>query len=160
MELNTRRCMQCKGEMAMTVLEPIAGEDQGVRMRIERMPAMRCPEGHKRFIAPDFAVRMMQAFVAGEPLTTLASAAEKGLLRKRLHCPGCGAELTGAPAGHAQARRPVTLKGLEAIDVQVEIPTYKCSGCGKDNLPPAAAVSDGLMKASIQAFRAAQVAPT
>ena len=77
MELNTRRCMQCKGEMTMTVLDPIAGEDQGVGMRIERMPAMRCPEGHKRFVAPEFAVRMMEAFVAGGPLAPLAAAADR-----------------------------------------------------------------------------------
>ena len=117
MELNTRRCMQCKGEMTMTVLDPIAGEDQGVGMRIERMPAMRCPEGHKRFVAPEFAVRMMEAFVAAGPLAPLAAAAEKGLLRTRLHCPGCGAELAAPAAERIEARRAIALKGLEAFDV-------------------------------------------
>ena len=160
MEINTRRCMQCKGEMTMTVLDPMKGESEGVSLRIERMPAMRCPEGHKRFIAPEFAVRLMEAFVAGEPLTHLEPAAEKGLLRKRLHCPGCGTELTASPEGHVQARREVTLKGLEAFDVQVELPKYRCPGCGKDSLPPAKAANDGLMKASVAAFRAAAVTPT
>lgn len=160
MELNTRRCMQCKGEMTMTVLDPIAGEDQGVGMRIERMPAMRCPDGHKRFVAPEFALRMMEAFVGGEPLAPLEAAAEKGLLRTRLHCPGCGAELAAPAAERIEARRAIALKGLEAFDVQVAIPKYRCAACGKESLPPAKAVNDRLMKASIQAFRAGQVAPT
>jgi DNA-directed RNA polymerase subunit RPC12/RpoP len=160
MELNTRRCMQCKGEMTMTVLDPIAGEDQGVAMRIERMPAMHCSDGHKRFIAPEFAVRMMEAFVAGEPLAPLAPAVEKGLLRKRLHCPACGAELAAPAAERIEAKRAVTLKGLEAFDVQVAIPKYRCAACGKESLPPASAVNDRLMKASIQAFRAGQLTPT
>jgi DNA-directed RNA polymerase subunit RPC12/RpoP len=160
MELNTRRCMQCKGEMAMTVLDPIAGEDQGTRMRIERMPAMRCAEGHRRFIAPDFAVRMMETFVAGDPLAGFASAAEKGLLRKRLHCPGCGAELAEPAADRVRAGRAVAFKGLEAFDVQVEVPKYRCAGCGKESLPPGKTLNDGLMKASVQAFRAAQLTPT
>lgn len=160
MELNTRRCMQCKGEMTMTVLDPVAGEDQGVRMRIERMPAMRCAEGHKRFIAPDFAVRMMETFVAGEPLTPLESAAEKGLLRKRLHCPGCGAELAAPAAERVEARRTIEMKGLSPFDVLAEIPKYRCAGCGRESLPPANAVNEGLMKASVAAFRATAVAPT
>jgi hypothetical protein len=160
MELNTRRCMQCKGEMSMTVLEPFAGEYLGTRMRIERMPAMHCAEGHRRFIAPDFAVRMMETFVAGEPLAALEPAAEKGLLRKRLHCPGCRAELAGPAAAQARAERTLALKGLEAFAVQVEFPKYRCAGCGKESLAPAKAVNDGLMNASIQAFRAAQVTPT
>ena len=159
MELNTRRCMQCKGEMAMTALGPTTGEEQGVRMSIKGMPAMQCAEGHRRFIAPDFAVRMMESFVAGEPLVALESAAEKGLLRKRLHCPGCGAELSEPAADRVRAGRAVAIKGLEAFDVQVEIPKYRCAGCGKESLPPGKSLNDGLMKASVQAFRAAQVTP-
>jgi DNA-directed RNA polymerase subunit RPC12/RpoP len=160
MQINTRRCMQCKGEMAMTALGPTTGEEQGVRMTIAGMPAMQCAEGHKRFIAPEFAVRMMETFVAGEPLAALEPAAEKGLLRKRLHCPGCGAELAGPPAAQVRAERTVALKGLEAFAVKVEMPKYRCAGCGKESLPPGKTLNDGLMKASVQAFRAAQVTPT
>ena len=160
MQINTRRCMQCKGEMAMTALGPTTGEEQGVRMSIEGMPAMQCNEGHKRFIAPEFAVRMMESFLAAGPLAPLDAAAEKGLLRKRLHCPGCGAELTAPATDRAQAKRTVPLQGIDAFTVRVELPKYRCAGCGKESLPPGKTLNDGLMKASVQAFRAAQVTPT
>lgn len=160
MQINTRRCMQCKGEMAMTALAPMAGEEQGVRMSIEGMPAMQCAEGHKRFIAPEFAVKMMEALLADGRLVPLEPAAEKGLLRTRLHCPGCGAELGDGARSRAAAKRTVAVKGLEAFGVQVELPKYRCAGCGKESAPPDKALTDGLMKASVQAFRAAQVTPT
>lgn len=160
MQINTMRCTQCKGEMSPATLEALSGEELGVRMRIEGMPAMLCAQGHKRFVAPEFAVRMMETFVAGEPLASLEAAAEKGLLRKRLHCPGCGAELVQPSGERVAAKRRIELKGLAPFAIQAEIPMYRCAGCGKESLPPAKAVNEGLMKASVAAFRAAAVAPT
>ena len=160
MQLNDMRCKECKGVMALRTLEPIEGEQQGVRMRIERMPAMQCAEGHKRFVAPEFAVRMMAALTADPKLVPLPGAVLKGLLRKRNCCPGCGAELGAAAQGREQAKRDVQLKGLEAFSVAVELPTFRCASCGKECLPPQGALVDGLMNASIQAFRAAAVTPT
>lgn len=159
MELNNMRCKECKGVMSLARLAPIEGEQQGVRMRIEGMPAMQCAEGHKRFVAPEFAVRMMEALTADQKLAPLPRASLKGLLRKRSHCPGCGAQLDAAQ-GRVQAQRDVQLKGLEAFGVTVELPTFRCASCGKESVPPQGEMLDGLMKASIQAFRAAEVAPT
>jgi uncharacterized protein with PIN domain len=160
MQINTMRCTQCKGEMALATLENLSGEELGVRLRIEGMPALRCAEGHTRFVAPEFAVRMMETFVAGEPLAPLEAAAEKGLLRKRLHCPGCGAELAAPAAERAHAQRTIELKGLAPFRVQAELPKYRCASCGRESLPPGKALNEGLMKASVAAFRAAAVTPT
>ena len=158
MKVNTMRCKLCKGEMQLRALDPAAGEEHGVRMSIEGMPAMQCPEGHKRFVAPDFAVKMMEALLADEPLVPLDAAAQKGLLKKRYCCPKCGQALEGA--GGVEAKRVLQLDGLEAFGVQVELPKLRCPACGQETVPPEKAVADGLMKASVQAFRAAQVEPT
>lgn len=160
MQINTMRCTQCKGAMSPATLDALSGEELGVRLRIDGMPAMRCAEGHTRFVAPEFAVRMMETFVAGEPLAPLEAAAEKGLLRKRLHCPGCGAELAAPAAARAQAQRTIELKGLAPFRVQAELPKYRCASCGRESLPPGKALNEGLMKASVQAFRSAAVTPT
>jgi hypothetical protein len=158
MKVNTMRCKVCKGEMQLRALDPTAGEEHGVRMSIEGMPAMQCPEGHKRFVAPDFAVKMMQALLADEPLVPLDAAAQKGLLKKQYCCPKCGQALEGA--GGIEAKRVLQLNGLEAFGVQVELPKLRCRSCGQETVPPEKAVADGLMKASVQAFRAAEVEPT
>jgi hypothetical protein len=160
MQLNNMRCRECKGTMSLRTLEPIEGEQQGVRMRIEGMPAMQCAEGHKRFVAPEFAVKMMEALTADRKLVPLEGASLKGLLRKRSCCPGCGQELGTAAQGRVEAKREVQLKGLEAFGVRVELPTFRCASCGRESVAPQADVIDALMKASIQAFRSAEVAPT
>lgn len=159
MKVNTMRCKVCKGEMQLHALGALAGEEHGVRMSIEGMPAMQCPEGHKRFVAPDFAVKMMDALLGEAPLVPLDAAAQKGLLKKKYCCPKCGQALEGAGAS-VQAKRVLQLDGLEAFGVQVELPKLRCPGCGRETTPPEKAVTDGLMKASVNAFRAAEVEPT
>lgn len=159
MKVNTTRCKLCRGEMALRSLEPMAGEEHGVRMRIEGMPVMQCAGGHKRFVAPEFAVKMMQALLADDKLVPFDPAAQKGLLRKRYCCPQCGQELAGDEA-RVEARRVLKLNGLEAFGVQVELPKYRCGSCGRESVPPEKAVVDDLMKASVNAFRSAQVEPT
>jgi hypothetical protein len=159
MKLNTMRCKVCHGEMALRSLGALDGEEHGVRMHIEGMPAMQCPEGHKRFVAPDFAVKLMDALLSQDRLLPLDAAAQKGLLKKTYCCPKCGQALDGAD-GSVEAKRVLQLKGLDAFGVQVELPKLRCAACGQETVPPEKAVADGLMKASVNAFRAAQVEPT
>jgi predicted RNA-binding Zn-ribbon protein involved in translation (DUF1610 family) len=159
-KVNTMRCKLCHREMALRSLEPMAGEEHGVRMRIEGMPVMQCAEGHKRFVAPEFAVKMMEALLADDKLVPIGPAAQKGLLRKRYCCPQCGQELAGNGDARVEARRVLELKGLEAFGVQVELPKYRCASCGRESVPPEKAVVDDLMKASVNAFRSAEVEPT
>jgi DNA-directed RNA polymerase subunit RPC12/RpoP len=128
-------------------------------MRIEGMPAMQCAEGHKRFVAPEFAVKMMEALLA-DPLVPLEGAAQKGLLKKRYCCPGCGQELGAGDHGRVAAKRVLEMKGLNAFGVQVDLPKYRCAACGRESVEPKDAMVDDLMKASVQAFRSAEVAPT
>jgi len=159
MEANTMRCKECKGEMKLGAIDAMAGEEQGVRVRIESMPAMQCARGHKRFVAPDFAVRLMNALLADNKLMALDAAKEKGLLRKRHCCPRCGQELGGAGAGSVQAKRQLELPGLAAFGVQVDLPKLRCASCNAESIPPEKTVVDRLMKASASAFRAADVSP-
>ena len=98
-----KRCSRCQGDLAPTVLEPFCGEDSGVRMSVEGLPALACPEGHRRFLAPDFPNHLMDALLAGEPLLPVPAAGQKGLLRKRLHCTGCGEPLEDRSAGDVEA---------------------------------------------------------
>ena len=159
MEANTMRCKECKGEMKLGALDALAGEEQGVRVRIEGMPAMQCAQGHKRFVAPDFAVKLMNALLVDNKLVALDAAREKGLLRKRSCCPKCGQELGGSAAGSVQVKHQLELPGLAAFGVQVELPKLRCASCSTESVPPEKAVVDGLMKASASAFRSANVSP-
>jgi len=95
-----------------------------------------------------------------ERLVPLDGAKQKGLLKKRYCCPGCGQELGADAHGRVETRRVLEMKGLEAFGVQVDLPKYRCAACGRESVEPRDAMVDDLMKASVQAFRAAEVAPT
>jgi hypothetical protein len=160
MKVNTMRCKLCHGEMALCSLDALAGEEHGVRMRIEGMPATQCSKGHKRFVAPDFAVKLMRALLSQDKLVPFDAASQKGMLRKRYCCPGCGQQLDVGGASSVEAKRVLELDGLEAFGVQVELPKFRCPGCGRESVPPEKAVADDLMKASVNAFRSVEVEPT
>lgn len=156
----TRPCSQCRKEVVLSTVDSMAGEAAGVRMSIVGMPVLACAEGHRRFLAPDFALTLIDALLPGEPLVPVAAATQKGLLRKRLHCPGCGKELAqGAGETHVEAKRVLELKRGAAFEVRVEVPTFRCS-CGKESVSPEDVLGEALMKASVHAFRSAAVTPT
>jgi DNA-directed RNA polymerase subunit RPC12/RpoP len=159
MKLNTMRCTECHGEMALRTLAPMAGEEHGVRMQIEGMPAMECAKGHRRLVAPDFAVKLMEALLKDDHLVELDPASQKGLLRKRYCCSGCGKELADGATSHVEAKRVLELQGVDAFGVCVELPKYLCSACGRESIPPEQVVVADLMKASSHAFQSAQVSP-
>jgi hypothetical protein len=159
MKMNTKRCQVCEREMSLHTLDPLEGEVHGVRLQIEGMPVMKCPQGHKRFVAPDFADRMMEALFQDDSLVPVDAAMQRGLLRKRYCCPACSKGLEGGENRRVEAKRVLELAGCGAFGVCVELPKFRCSACDREYVPPGAVVVDDLMKASVHAFRAAAVAP-
>lgn len=160
MKLNTMRCKECHREMGLSLVGALAGEDSGLRVHIEDMPVMACAEGHRRFLAPEFAVMLMQALFKDkdEPLVAAERASLKGLLRKHCTCPGCGARLA-SDTGTTEAKRVLELGQSKAFGVTVVVPKFCCASCGRESVPPDAVLGDAFMKASAQAFRAANVTP-
>jgi hypothetical protein len=154
-----KRCSRCQGALGPALLEPFSGEESGVRMSVEGLPALECAEGHRRFLAPDFPNNLMQALLAGEPLVPVPAAAQKGLLRKRLHCASCGEPLDGQPAGEVETVRVLEVKGSSPFGVRVEAPKFHCAACGKESALPERALFDALLKASVNGFRAARIDP-
>ena len=159
MELNKMRCKLCRGEMSVRKFDAIEGEDHGVHMRIEGMPAMQCEQGHKRFVAPDFAIRMMEALLADKALVPINTAAKKGLFKKRYCCADCGESLEPISGDRLVAKRHLEIPGLDPFDVQLDVPKYRCSSCGHESVEPRDVMVNDLMKASVQAFRSAEVTP-
>lgn len=158
MTLNESRCRLCEGEMTLQPLERIEGEEHGVRLRIERMPAMSCAQGHRRFVVPTFASVLLDALLADPPLVPLEGAGRRGLLFKRNTCPGCDAVLEGAASGRIESHHVIELDGLAPFDVHVEMATFRCSACSRESVEPKDAVLEDLMKASAHAFRSGELA--
>ena len=159
MQPNTLRCPQCNGEMTMTPLGPIEGEEHGVHMKIEGMPAMQCANGHKCFVAPTFPVKLLDELLAAPQLVPLDAAAERGFLRKRYRCTACDAVLDSHGSGRVEATRSVEIEGLARFGVEIDLPSYRCPSCTRDYVEPHDTMVNDLMKASAHAFRSAKIAP-
>jgi glutamate-1-semialdehyde 2,1-aminomutase len=66
----------------------------------------------------------------------------------------------GCYHGHSDSLLVKAGSGALTFGVQVELPKLRCASCGQESVPPEKALADDLMKASVNAFRAAEVEPT
>jgi hypothetical protein len=153
------RCKECDSEMALTPLPPIEGEEHGLHMKIDGLPALRCSNGHTRFVAPTFPSQFLDRLLSAPDLVPLESAAEKGFLRKRYCCPACGQALDTHEADRVQADHTMDYDGQPPIAVHVDLPAYRCDACGRQCVEPRDTMVSDLMKASAHAFRSAHIAP-
>jgi predicted RNA-binding Zn-ribbon protein involved in translation (DUF1610 family) len=156
---DTLRCTQCDSEMRLTLLGPIEGEEHGVHMKIEGLPALQCANGHTRFVEPTFPMKLLDGLLAAPALVPLDAAGKKGLLRQRYCCPACGEVLDTHDAGRVETDRSIELDGLSRFGVHVDLPSYRCPSCGHECVEPHEAMVNDLMKASAHAFRAAHITP-
>jgi DNA-directed RNA polymerase subunit RPC12/RpoP len=159
MQPNTLRCPQCGSEMTMMPLGPIEGEEHGVHMKIEGMPAMLCPNGHKCFVAPTFPAKLLDELLAAPKLVPLDAAGQRGFLRRRYCCTVCGEALESHGSGRVEATRSVDFEGLDRFGVEIDLPSYRCPSCAREYVEPHDAMVNDLMKASARAFRSAQLGP-
>ena len=154
----SKTCKQCGADLALARLETMRGEEAGVALSIEGMPAYACDKGHKRFLTPDFPMRLIDSLVKAES-PDLPIAQKKGLLKKRYLCPRCSGELPGEPGTHVTLERELALKDSAPFIATVSVPLYHCAGCGVDAMRPGEELTNALMKAASQAFQSASIPP-
>ncbi len=153
------RCKECDGEMTLEPLPPIEGEEHGLHMKIDGLPALRCAKGHTRFVAAAFPSTFLDRLLADPGLVPLDAANEKGFLRKRYCCPACGERLDTNDAGRVEAEHSMAFDGLRPIAVHVDMPSYRCAACGHECVVPRDTMISDMVRASAHAFRSAHIAP-
>jgi hypothetical protein len=134
MAISRKPCTQCKQPMELTVVPAVAGEDGAYRLALESVPAMMCPDKHKRLIYPEFAMAVMDT-IANPATSGVYAAVQRGLLRKRSYCGKCGAELIETrPVSH-EFRVSVPVEGGAPLTAVLAAPCLKCAQCGTEQLP-------------------------
>lgn len=153
-----KSCKQCGAELALARLEAMRGAEDGLALSIEGMPAYACVKGHKRFLTPDFPLRLVDSLAkADQP--DLPVAQKKGLFKKRFFCPGCGGQLPDEAGTHATLERELALKDSAPFSATLSVPLYHCTGCGVAAMRPGEERTSALMKAAAQAFQTAGIPP-
>lgn len=153
-----KTCKQCGAELALARLDAMRGEESGVTLSIDGMPAYACDKGHKRFLTPDFPMRLIDSLAQAET-PELPVARKKGLLKKRYMCPGCDGALPDEVGTHATLERSLALKDSAPFNATVSVPLYRCGSCGVAAMRPGEEMTNALMKAAANAFQSAGIPP-
>lgn len=152
-------CRQCSSDVDMQQLERVEGDENGVHVTIEGLPVVECLNGHRRFPTPEFPLDFIQKLSDSQALDDISPAVQKGIFRKRLHCPSCGNELTARAESNTSGRDTVELPDCGPVAVEISVPLYLCPSCQQASSESQAALQRDLMQAVANAFRSADIPP-
>jgi hypothetical protein len=127
------RCPHCRLPLdpKPRALGTLGGEHGSLRLTLENLPALVCPDGHHAPVDADFMFWLIQELK--ERAAKLPSAEEKGLLLKKFAC-SCGSELPAKPDHREIVREPVRYEGGAAFDAVFDFAMHRCERCGKAQL--------------------------
>ena len=126
-----RACPRCSGAVQVGTLDRLSAEARPLALHVTGMPAVKCAKGHAVPINRDFMLWLIQELKARA--AALAGGEERGMLFKKYFC-ACGKELGGKPEKRQAFPFDMAREGAPAFKAEVEMPVYKCAGCGKEQL--------------------------
>lgn len=151
-------CNQCHAETEVKIVNYADGDSDPLRIRLKEFPLRTCPDGHRQFVRPEFPIELLQHLTEqDEP--HLPHGHEKGLLMKKYLCEDCGAELEPKPDHKHTFSVELELHDLTPFGVDLTMPVYKCTGCGKEQLHSLKEIRKLTPAAMAHAFEAANIPP-
>ncbi len=156
--MTSTSCNQCHAETEITIVNFADGDADPLRIRLKEFSLRACPEGHRQFVRPDFAVELLQ-HLTEEDEPELPAGEEKGLIMKKYLCESCGEALEPKPDHRHIFSIEVRLEDLNPFGVDLSMPVYKCSACGKEQLHSLKEVRRLTPTAMAHAFEAAKIPP-
>ena len=117
--------------MEMKILDPLSAEDKPLALRVTGMPAAKCAKGHASPYDRNFMLWLIHELKARA--AALPGGEEKGMLMKKYLC-ACGSELAGKPGKRQAFPFDMAYEDAPAFKAEIDMPVYKCTGCGKEQL--------------------------
>jgi hypothetical protein len=152
-------CRQCSADTELKHLDRVEGESSGVRITVQDVPVVACAHSHRRLPTPDYPERLMKAIITSDQLPPAAPAVKKGLFKKHLHCPDCGAELPEEAGEKESATGRLDVGNGESLPFQMQLPVFRCSGCSTRVTLSPDGLQRGVMQAMANALRSADIQP-
>jgi len=151
-------CNRCHAETDITIVNFADGEADSLRIRLKELPLRQCPEGHRQFVRPNFAIELLR-HLTEEDEPELPAGKEKGFIMKKYLCESCGEALEPKPDHRHTFSIDIKLEDLDPFCVDLSMPVYKCSACGKEQLHSLKEVRKLTPAAMAHAFEAANIPP-
>jgi DNA-directed RNA polymerase subunit RPC12/RpoP len=126
-----KHCPRCSNAVEMKTLERVSAEDAPLKLTVTGMPAAKCAKGHAAPIDRDFMLWLIQELkIRGG---SLAAGEAKGMVFKKYTC-ACGKELESKSEKRQSFPLDLAYQGAPAFKAELDMPVYKCTGCGKEQL--------------------------
>ena len=126
-----KSCPRCSGALQQKTLGIVSVESAPLRLTVEDMPAAICAKNHSVPVDNDFMLWLIQELKGRE--AALPAGEEKGAIFKKFVC-SCGKELAAKSERRQAFPLELAYAGYPAFSAAIEMPVYKCSGCGKEQL--------------------------
>ena len=132
MALKIPRCARCSGTSELKSLPSVSGEDGQLKLTVLELPVFACAKNHNAPVHRDFMIWLIQEIRARE--AQIAAGKEEGMIFKKHLCGECGKELASKPERRQAFPYELKYEDLAPFKLQIEMPLYKCSGCGKEQI--------------------------
>jgi len=132
MALRIPHCASCSGACELKTLPSVSGEDGPLKLTVLELPVFACAKNHKAPVHRDFMIWLIQEIRARE--TQIAAGKEEGMIFKKHLCGGCGKDLASKPERRQAFPYELKYEDLAPFKLQLEMPLYKCTGCGKEQM--------------------------
>jgi len=126
-----KSCWRCHGAVELKSLDKVSAQNSPLTVTVLGMPVARCRHGHASPVANDFMLWLIHELKDREG--TLPAGNEQGMLFKKYRC-ACSAELPAESARRQAFPLDLGYEGAPPFKVELEMPVYKCAGCGKEQL--------------------------
>lgn len=132
MDQKVRKCGKCYSAYEAKVLASLSGEAAPLKLTVHGMPALVCLKDHHAPVHRDFMVWLIQELRARE--SQFAAGKEQGMVFKKHLCGDCGKELAAKSERRQASPFDLSFEDAPPFKIEVEMPVYKCTGCGKEQI--------------------------
>jgi hypothetical protein len=132
MAIKLTHCPMCSGARALKALADLSAEHGPLKITLRDLPVLQCPKNHNAPVHSDFMLWLIQEIRARAG--AIAAGKEQGMLFKKHLCGDCGRELAAKPDRRQAFLYDLKFEELAPFGLAVEMPMYKCTGCGKEQI--------------------------
>lgn len=140
MNAKVKHCPRCSNAMEPKTLERVSAGEAPLKLNLLGFPVLQCPKGHAAPVHRDFMVLLMRE-LRDKCVPSVPGGEAKGMLFKKYHC-ACGQELPAKSERTGSFPFGIALEGAPAFKAEIEVPVYKCAGCGKEQAHSAKQVAE------------------
>jgi hypothetical protein len=144
-----KTCRRCSGPVELKTLDRVSAENMPLKLTVTGMPVAKCRHGHPSPVDDDFMIWLIHELKDREG--ALPAGTEQGMLMFRKYVCGCGKELAAKPERRRSFPLELAYEGTPPFQVELEMPVYKCTGCGKEQLHSHKAIQ-GITSRTIAVF--------